>query len=63
VDGVGRLREQRGEERVTFNDVADHVEDFVRRDPDSSATMDRFAAFLARVEDVDHEHEGVGPTL
>jgi Family of unknown function (DUF6104) len=63
MDGVRRLRDQRGEETVTFNDVADHFEDFVGRDPGSAETVDRIAAFLARVEDVDHEHEGQGPTL
>ena len=63
MDGVRTLRDKRGEEQVTFNDVADHVEDFVRRDRDAREVLDRFSAFLARVEDVDHEHEGVGPTL
>ena len=63
MDGIERLRESRGEEQVSFNDVADHVEDFARRDPGSREALDRFAAFLARVEDVDHEHDGVGPTL
>jgi hypothetical protein len=63
VDGVRQLRDKRGEEDVSFNDVADHVEDFVRRDPGSRDTLDRFAAFLARVEDVHHDHEGAGPTL
>jgi hypothetical protein len=63
MDGVQRLREQRGEEKVSFNDVADHVEDFVNRNADSGETLDRFAGFLAGVEDVDHEHEGTGPTV
>jgi uncharacterized protein DUF6104 len=61
--GLDRLREKRGEEQVTFNDVADHVEDFTRRDPAAAEVLDRFAGFLARVEDVDHEHDGPGPTL
>ena len=63
MEGLQRLREERGEEEVTFNDVADHVEDFVRREPGARTIMDRFAGFLAAVEDVDHEHEGRGPTL
>ena len=63
MDGVRTLRDKRGEEHVTFNDVADHVEDFVRRDADAREVLDRFSSFLARVEDVDHEHEGTGPTL
>jgi hypothetical protein len=63
MEGVQRLRDKRCEDEVTFNDVADHVDDFVRRDPAARTTLDRFAGFLAGVEDVDHEHEGQGPTL
>lgn len=63
MEGLQRLRDKRGEDEVSFNDVADHVEDFVRREPDAKTVLDRFAGFLARVEDVDHEHEGEGPTL
>lgn len=63
MPGLQRLRDERGEDEVTFNDVADHVEDFVRRDPAAREPLDRFASFLASVEDVDHEHEGEGPTL
>lgn len=63
MSGLERLRDRRGEERVTFNDVADHVEDFVRRDRGARETLDRFAAFLAGVEDVEHDHDGEGPTL
>lgn len=60
---VQRLRDKRGHEQVTFDDVADHLEDFVRRRPHARSTIDELAAFLARVEDVDHEHEGDGPAL
>lgn len=63
LDGVERLRAKRGHEQVTFDDVADHFEDFVKRRPEARATIEAFAAFLAGVEDVDHEHEGHGPTL
>ena len=63
IGGVDRLRAKRGHEQVTFDDVADHLEDFVRRRPEARATIEAFAAFLAGVEDVDHEHEGHGPTL
>jgi hypothetical protein len=57
------LRDRRGHERVSFDEVADHLEDFARVNPSAHETVDRLAAFLARVEDVDHEHEGHGPTL
>jgi hypothetical protein len=57
------LRDRRGHERVAFDEVADHLEDFVRANPSAGETVDRLAAFLAGVEDVDHEHEGHGPTM
>jgi hypothetical protein len=57
------LRDRRGHERVSFDDVADHIEDFVRDHPEARATVDALASFLAGVEDVDHEHDGHGPTL
>jgi hypothetical protein len=63
MDGVERLRAKRGHEQVTFDDVADHFEDFVQRRPQARVTIEAFAAFLAGVEDVDHEHDGDGPTL
>lgn len=57
MDGVRRLRDERGDEKVSFNDVADHLVDFVDRDPAARAVVDRLAAFLADVEQVDHSHE------
>ena len=57
MDGVRRLRAERGEEQVTFNDVADHLVDFVDRDPAARDVLDRLATFLAGVEKVDHSHE------
>ena len=57
MDGVAKLRRERGEERVTFGDVADHLVDFTDRDPGARAVVDRLAAFLAEVEQVDHSHE------
>jgi hypothetical protein len=62
MDGVERLRLKRGHEQVTFDDVADHFEDFVQRRPQARRAIEEFAAFLAGVEDVDHEHNH-GPTL
>jgi hypothetical protein len=62
-DGVRTLRERRGREEVTFDDVADHLEDHVRRWPDDADAIERLARFLARVEDVPHDHDGDGATL
>lgn len=61
--GVDGLRRKRGDEEVTFADVADHLDDFVAREPASAATVDALARFLAGVEDMSHEHEGIGPTV
>jgi hypothetical protein len=55
--GIDRLRAKRGEEQVTFNDVADHLVDFAEREPESAEVLDRLAHFLAGVEDVDHDHD------
>ena len=63
--GIAALRERRGDERVSFGDVADHLQDFARRDPSTEAVVDRLAAFLAIVEVVPHAHENgeAGSTL
>lgn len=55
--GIDRLRDQRGDEKVTFSNVADHLVDYIDRHPDARATVDDLAAFLARVERIDHDHD------
>ena len=57
MDGVQALRDRRGDEEVTFDNVADHLVDFAERHPDAAAVVDRLARFLANVEEVHHEHE------
>jgi hypothetical protein len=57
-DGIDRLRDKRGDQQVTFADVCDHLVDFRRRSPEHAGAVDAFAAFLANVEDVDHDHGG-----
>ena len=57
MEGIAKLRAMRGEEQVTFDDVADHFVDFADRDPAARDVLDRLAAFLAEVEQVDHDHE------
>jgi len=56
ANGIDTLRAKRGEEQVTFDDVADHLVDFAERHPDAANTVDALARFLAGVEDVDHDH-------
>ena len=55
--GVAELRRRRGEERVRFDEIADHLVDFAARFPTERVTLDRLASFLAEVESVDHDHE------
>ena len=62
-NGVERLRNKRGDQEVTFADVADHFEDFVKRHPESRETIDKLASFIAGVEDLDHQHREEGSTL
>ena len=56
--GVETLREKRGKEEVTFNDVCDHLVDYEERHPENAEAVEDFARFIANVEDIDHEHEG-----
>jgi hypothetical protein len=51
--GIARLRSQRGGEKVSFDDVADHLE----RHPESRSVVEDLAGFLARVETIDHDHD------
>lgn len=60
LEGISRLKRLRGEERVTFADVADHLVDFASDHPDQAAVIDRRAGFLAEVEQVDHSHRVAG---
>jgi hypothetical protein len=61
LSGVDRLRALRGNEQVTFNEVADHLGDFVERHPHAHEEVDNLAAFLAAVERKPHRHD-VGVT-
>ena len=56
-DGIDALRRERGAQTVTFDDVADHLVDYIERRPESRGTLDRFAGFLAGVETVEHDHD------
>ena len=57
---IGRLRDARGGQKVTFNDIADHLCDFVDRYPAERASIERLARFLTMVEQVGHDHDA-GP--
>ena len=55
--GIEVLLEKRGQEQVTFQDVADHLADYIDKFPDRTDVVDDVAKWLAGVDDVDHEHE------
>ena len=55
--GIDMLRRRRGEELVTFNDVADLLNDYVRRHAPAFEVLDAFAKHLAEVERI-HEARG-----
>src|SRR5688572_29378668 len=55
--GVDRLRARRGSQKVSFDDVADHLVDFVERHPDAEPVVDAIASFLADVEGTPHDHD------
>lgn len=57
MTGVGRLRGQRGEQKASFSEIADHIVDFARRNPMHAIALDAFAGFLASVERTPHDHE------
>ena len=54
--GIDLLRKLRGQEHVTFNDVADRLDDYVRQNPKDAHAIDDFARFMAELEHVDHDH-------
>lgn len=57
TEGLDLLLERRGKEQVTFQDVADHMADYLDRYPNEEHAIDNVAKFLAGVEDVRHHHE------
>lgn len=56
-DEIERLRAKRGNENVTFEQVADHLRDYVARRHEDRSAIDRVAGFLADVEDIPHDHD------
>lgn len=56
-DPIERLRAKRGDEQVSFANVADHMRDYVDRHPLDTAVVLRLADFFAAVEDVSHDHD------
>jgi hypothetical protein len=55
-EAAARLKRKRGDERVTFEHIADHLVDFAERNPEHADVVADVANFLAAVEDVEHDH-------
>lgn len=46
--GIGELRDRRGDEQISLNELADHLVGFVERSPQDAPTIDALASYLAR---------------
>ncbi len=53
--GIEELVERRGEESVTLEWVGERLRDFVDLNPEFETPMERFAVYLARLDDEDDE--------
>ncbi|MPZ73908.1 MAG: hypothetical protein GEU74_11875 [Nitriliruptorales bacterium] len=56
-EGINLLRAHRGPQKVSFSDIADHLFDYCDLHPDEAEVIGRFAAFLAAVEYIPHDHD------
>jgi hypothetical protein len=48
--GIGELRDRRGDEQISFNELADQLVAFAERSPQDEATIDALASYLAKAE-------------
>ena len=53
--GIEELVERRGEESVTLEWVGERLRDFVDQNPEFETPLERFAVYLARLDDEDDE--------
>jgi uncharacterized protein DUF6104 len=51
--GIEELETRRGDDTVTLGWLAEQMRDFVDANPDFEAAMERFATWLARLDDED----------
>lgn len=51
--GIEELQSRRGEEGVTFDWLADRMQEFVNLNPDFEVPIERLATWLARLDDDD----------
>ncbi|WP_018222793.1 DUF6104 family protein [Salinispora pacifica] len=53
--GIEELTERRGDEQVSFEWLAERLRDFVDQNPEFETPIERFATYLARLDDEDDE--------
>jgi hypothetical protein len=53
--GIEELEKRRGEDEVDLGWVADRLREFVDQNPEFEIPMERFATYLARLDDDDEE--------
>jgi hypothetical protein len=53
--GIEELVERRGDEQVTLEWVAEKLRDFVDQNPEFETPVERFATWLARLDDPDDD--------
>jgi len=51
--GIEELQQRRGDEQVTLDWLADRLQEFVDTHPEFETSVDRFATWLARLDDED----------
>ena len=56
-DGIDLLRAHRGPQQVSFSEIADHLFDYCDLNPREATALKQFAAFLAAVEYIPHDHD------
>jgi uncharacterized protein DUF6104 len=53
--GIEELVERRGHESVTLEWLAERLRDFLDQNPDFETPIERFATWLARLDDLDED--------
>jgi hypothetical protein len=56
-DGFELLRARRGDQTVSFGEIADHLFDYADLHPKDHHVLSRFAAFLTALEFMPHDHD------
>lgn len=49
--GIEELEKRRGDEQITLGEVAEEIRAFVDLNPEFEVPMERFATFLARLDE------------